>query len=154
MNQIQIMIRLIEEAKNVAKENNYPLSACIVKDNQIISIQHTSIKTLLDPTAHAEILAIREACKILNTIILDDCWLYTTLEPCPMCVSACIWAKVKGIVFGSTQEDAIEQYKIYDRWRQIPIKAKDFLKMSNSNIILNEELMREECNQLFDLVNF
>jgi tRNA(Arg) A34 adenosine deaminase TadA len=144
---------LINESRKSAQENNYPLSACIVKDNSIISLKHTSIITLNDPTAHAEILSIRESCKLLNSPTLEGCWLYTTLEPCPMCVSACIWAKVEGIVFGATQEDAIEQYNKTGKWRQINIKARDIIKYSNVDMKLIEGFMKEECNELFK-VNF
>jgi len=150
----EIMNRLIEESKKSVQESNYSLAACIVKDGSIISLQHTSIWTLKDPTAHAEILAIREACKILDSPILNGCWLYTTLEPCPMCSSACIWAKVEGIVFGSTQEDAIEQYSKTGKWRQIEIKARDIVKFGTPKIQLIEGFMREECNKLFSLIKF
>ena len=83
-----------------------PFGAVIVKDNEIISASHNTVLRDSDPTAHAEVNAIREASKKLNTYDLSDCILYTTCEPCPMCLSAIIWSNIKEVYYGATKEDA------------------------------------------------
>ena len=83
-----------------------PFGAVIVKDGHIIAKGHNRVLATNDPTAHAEIVAIREASKKLNRFDLSDCELYTTCEPCPMCYSAAHWAKIPIIYYGATREDA------------------------------------------------
>ena len=83
-----------------------PFGAVIVKDNKIIARGHNKVIETNDPTAHAEIVAIREATKLLGRFDLSDCILYTTCEPCPMCYSATHWAKIPLIYYGATQDDA------------------------------------------------
>lgn len=101
----------IEESKYNIK-NNYknggPFGAVIVKDNEIIATAHNSVIESMDPTAHAEVNVIREASKKLNTNDLSDCTLYTSTEPCPMCLSAIIWANIKEVYYLNTKEDADE----------------------------------------------
>ncbi|WCR53256.1 MAG: tRNA-specific adenosine deaminase [Wolbachia endosymbiont of Ctenocephalides orientis wCori] len=97
----QYMKLAIEQA-NIAKEKGeVPIGAVIVnKDNIIASVYNMTI-TLRDPTAHAEILAIREACKCVSNPMLYDCDVYVTLEPCPMCAQAISFARIRGLYFGS-----------------------------------------------------
>ena len=102
---------------------------------------------------HPEIDAIRGACKKLDTRFLRGCYLYTTLEPCPMCTSAAIWARMQGIVYGAYLED-IEQFIVNNparkfSWRQIPIKARDIIKFGTPSLEVYEGVLREECMQLF-----
>jgi len=91
-------------------EKNYggPFGACIVKDGKIIGKGINRVLKDNDPTAHAEIIAIRNACKSLNTYDLTGCELYTSCYPCPMCLSATIWANIKTIYYGNTKEDAAD----------------------------------------------
>ena len=107
------MNKFMNEANNEALENkkeNFinggPFGATIVKDNTIISKAHNTVLKDNDPTAHAEINAIRKACQKLNTNNLEGCSIYTTCYPCPMCMSAIIWANIKTIYYGNTKEDA------------------------------------------------
>ncbi len=95
-----------------------PFGAAIVKDGKIIAIGHNEVLKTNDPTAHAEIVAIRKATKLLGRFDLSDCEIYSTCEPCPMCYSAIHWAKMKSLFYGATRYDAAEidfddQY-IYD----------------------------------------
>ena len=83
-----------------------PFGAVIVKDNKIISTGVNRVTADNDPTAHAEINAIRNACRNLQTFSLHGCTVYSSCEPCPMCLSALYWARVARIVFGNTKEDA------------------------------------------------
>lgn len=83
-----------------------PFGAVIVKEGKIISEGSNRVTSQNDPTAHAEILAIRQACVNLGSFHLDECTLYTSCEPCPMCLGAIYWARIKRVVFASTREDA------------------------------------------------
>lgn len=101
----------MKKAKELAKENlrtnvGGPFGACIVKNGKIIGKGSNNVLKNNDPTAHAEITAIREACKNINTYNLKDCELYTTCYPCPMCLSAIIWSNIKVVYYGNTKEDA------------------------------------------------
>ena len=101
---------LDEALKN--EENNFteggPFGAVIVKDGKIIAKARNSVLKDKNATAHAEINAIEKASKYLNTHDLTGCELYTTCYPCPMCMSACIWANIKTIYYGNTKEDAAD----------------------------------------------
>ena len=83
-----------------------PFGAIIEKDNAVISLESNSVLSSHDPTAHAEINAIRAAGKVLRTHDLSGCELYTTCYPCPMCLSAIIWANIKKVYYGCTSQDA------------------------------------------------
>ena len=107
------MNRYIEVAKELAEENlvtndGGPFGACVVKNGKIIGKGSNSVIKDNDPTAHAEINAIRNACKNINSYDLDGCELYTTSYPCPMCLSAIIWSNIKSVYYGNTKEDAEE----------------------------------------------
>lgn len=82
-----------------------PFGAVIVKDGEIISRAHNDVLRTNDPTAHAEILAIRQASGILDRFNLSDCEIYTTSEPCPMCLAAIYWARIRTVYFGSGKGD-------------------------------------------------
>lgn len=92
--------------ENLTTKNGGPFGACIVKDGKIIGKGSNQVISSNDPTMHAEISAIREACKALNTYDLTGCEIYTTCFPCPMCLSAIIWSNINKIYYGNTKEDA------------------------------------------------
>lgn len=83
-----------------------PFGAVVVRKGRIIGRGCNQVTSTNDPTAHAEVIAIRDACKKLKTFQLDDCELYTSCEPCPMCLSAIYWARFKRVYFGNTRKDA------------------------------------------------
>lgn len=83
-----------------------PFGAVVVKDGQIISRGWNRVTTSNDPTAHAEVVAIREACAVLNSFSLQGCELYTSCEPCPMCLGAIYWSRVGRVFFAATRQDA------------------------------------------------
>ena len=85
-----------------------PFGACIVKDGKIIGKGSNNVLANNDPTAHAEVMAIRDACKNINSYDLSGCELYTTCYPCPMCLSAIIWSNIKKVYYGNTKEDAAD----------------------------------------------
>ena len=91
---------------SVATLEGGPFGAVIVRDDRIVGEGANRVTTDHDPTAHAEIVAIRDACRTLSTFSLDGCVIYTSCEPCPMCLAAIYWARISAIVYGNTREDA------------------------------------------------
>lgn len=138
-----IMIKAIKTAEENVDNGKHTVAAIIVKGDEIISEAYTTIQRDNDPTCHAEINAIKEAAKKLNSYKLEGCWLYTTFEPCPMCTSACIWAKMEGIVYGASMEDRNEKYT-----QRILISAEEVIKHGNPKLKLHKDFMREECKKL------
>lgn len=105
------MNKYMRIAKELSEENlktnaGGPFGACVVKDGEIIGKGSNNVLKNNDPTAHAEIVAIREACKNINTYDLNGCELYTTCYPCPMCLSAIIWSNIKKVYYGNSREEA------------------------------------------------
>jgi len=140
------MSKALELAKKGYEESGFAIGAIIVKGDEIISQGFNTSKKDSDPTAHAEIVAIRNACKKLGTRKLEDCYLYTTYEPCPMCASATIWAKIKGIIYGASGEDSSKTHP----WR-VNISSEEVLKHGTPSVELYPEFMREECKNLLNL---
>lgn len=134
------------ELSNTAVETNMggPFGCVVVKDGEIIAEGHNSVTGTNDPTAHAEMVAIRNACKKLNTFQLDDCIIYTSCEPCPMCFGAIYWARPKKVYFACTKEDAakidFDDQFIYD----------ELDKKSQDQKIKFENMMRSEANVVFN----
>ncbi|MCD1293862.1 nucleoside deaminase [Methanocella sp. CWC-04] len=134
----------IEKAREGIKEGQTPFGACIVKDGKIISSAHNLVWENTDITAHAEIIAIREACEKLNTIDLSGCEIYTTCEPCTMCFSACHWAKIGKIVYGALIEDAKKA-----GFSELTIPNEDMKRLGNSPVEIVGNFMRGEALELF-----
>lgn len=148
-------LKLAIQAGKKGLDNNDggPFGAIIVKDGEIISEAHNTVLSDTDPTAHAEINAIRKACKKLNNFHLDGCTLYTSSEPCPMCLGAIYWAHLKRVVFITDRKDVADVSKFDDKIIYDEI-SKDF---SDRKIIFekNEELINEgkELLNSWDLEN-
>ncbi len=130
-------------------EKNYggPFGACVVKDGEIIGKGINRVIKENDPTAHAEITAIRNACKKLGTYDLTGCELYTSCYPCPMCLSAIIWSNIKKVYYANTKEDAADigfrDDFIYDYLEKLTNNIQD-------NSVLNLKSMnREEALEVF-----
>ena len=126
------MLRAIELSINSAKKDGGPFGCVITKNGTIVSEGSNRVTSSNDPTAHAEIVAIREACKKLNTFNLSGCDLYCSCEPCPMCLSAIYWSHIDNIYYANTRDDAkkinFDDSMIYSEFskkiedRKIPIK--------------------------------
>tara|TARA_B100000965_G_scaffold370861_1_gene359321 strand:- start:364 stop:828 length:465 start_codon:yes stop_codon:yes gene_type:complete len=102
----KFMQHAIELSIKSVNQGTGPFGAVIVKENKIISEGFNTVTSANDPTSHAEIVAIRSACKNLNNFSLKDCSLYTTCEPCPMCLSAIYWAHIDEVYYANTRNDA------------------------------------------------
>ena len=92
--------------QNILTNDGGPFGAVIIKNNEIVGKGNNQVVLKNDPTAHAEIVAIRDACKNLGTFDLKGCEIYTSCYPCPMCLSAIIWSNIKMVYYGNTKEDA------------------------------------------------
>ena len=116
----------------IQKNEGGPFGCVIVKGDEIVGRGNNKVTSTNDPTAHAEVVAIRDACKNLGTFQLDDCEVYTSCEPCPMCLGAIYWARPKVIYYANNRQDAadagFDDSMIYDEMaatvekRRIPIK--------------------------------
>ena len=125
-----------------------PFGACVVKNGEVIGKGSNHVLSNNDPTAHAEIMAIRDACKNINSYDLSECEIYTSCYPCPMCLSAIIWSNVKKVYYGNTKEDAAnigfrDDY-IYDFIKNL----KD--DIGDDNILKLECIDREETIKTFN----
>ena len=100
------MMRAIELSKKSISKGGGPFGCVIVKNDNIIAEGYNQVTKNNDPTAHAEIVTIRKACKVLNTFNLSNVEIFTSCEPCPMCLSAIYWAHINKIYYGNTRKDA------------------------------------------------
>lgn len=123
-----------------------PFGCCIVKNQTVIATAHNTVWEESDPTRHAEVNAIRAACRALNTIDLSGACLYATCEPCPMCFSAAHWARVPRIVFGARIDDARAA-----GFNELGLAAETMKKLSGSPVELVPEFMAEQCRDVFRL---
>ena len=125
------MARAIELAiENVRSGRGGPFAVVIIKDDRVIAVGTNLVTSTNDPTAHAEVVAIRAACAALGSFQLDGCDLYSTCEPCPMCLGAIYWARPRRVFFGATARDATaagfddafiyEQISVDPALREIP----------------------------------
>ena len=129
--------------QNVTQLLGGPFGAVIVKDGKLVAKSANKVTTTNDPTAHAEVSAIRKACKKLNTFDLTGCVIYTSCEPCPMCLGAIYWARIGVIYFANTKKDAadigFDDQFIYDEIDQ-PMDERKLPVV---------QLMRDEAQQAF-----
>ena len=141
----KFMLRAIELSIQSAKSQGGPFGAVVVKNDEIISEGNNQVTANNDPTAHAEIVAIRNACKKLNDFFLKGCDLYTSCEPCPMCLAAIYWSHIDKIFYANTRMDAknidFDDSLIYSEVRKEINERK--IKMSQMN--------RDEALEAFNI---
>ena len=141
----RFMSRAIELSIESVKSGGGPFGSVIIKNNEIISEGMNRVTKNNDPTAHGEIVAIRNACKNLNDFSLKGCELYTSCEPCPMCLSAIYWSRIDKIYYANTRDDAkkidFDDSLIYS----------ELAKKIKKRKIPTTQLMRNEALQGFKL---
>ena len=140
----KFMARAIELAKKGVEANaGGPFGCVVAKNGEIVAEGNNRVTSTNDPTAHAEIIAIREACKALNAFQLDGCTIYTSCEPCPMCLGAIYWARPEKVFFACTRDDAanigFEDDFIY----------KELEKSNEDREMVLLSLMRDEALEVF-----
>ncbi len=144
--QNSFMAKAIElSIENVRSGKGGPFAAVIVKEGKVIAQGTNRVVSSNDPTAHAEIVAIREACRVLGHFQLTGCEIYTTCEPCPMCMAAIYWARPAKVYFASTGEDAarygFDDAHIHEQLRLAPAQKK----------IPMVQIMRDQALKAFPL---
>ena len=143
----KFMLRAIELSVRSANDTGGPFGCVIVKDDKIIAEGSNKVTFSNDSTAHAEIVAIREACKKLNTFNLSGCDLYSSCEPCPMCLSAIYWSHVNNIFYANTREDAkkinFDDSLIYS----------EISKKNEDRKIPIKQMLRDEALKAFEIWN-
>lgn len=128
----------IEQAEyGIHEGHGGPFGCVIVKDGIVVGKGHNEVIKMNDPTCHGEIMAIHDACNTLETFDLSDCELYTTAEPCPMCLGAILWANIRKVYYGCNITDTEE----------IGFRDKEFYSRSFN---ISEELNRSECLKVFE----
>lgn len=141
--QKEYMKRAINLSIENVKNGGGPFGAVIVKDGKIISEGVNRVSTNCDPTAHAEITAIRQACQQMKNFTLKGCTIYTSCEPCPMCLSAIYWAGIEKIYYANTKKDA-EAIGFSDNFIY-----EEFALPKNKRSIKSEQMMHTEAMQAF-----
>lgn len=136
---------LKEAYEGIDKGHGGPFGSVIVKDGKIVGRGHNRVLLNHDPTCHGEMEAIRNACENLDSHDLTDCELYTTAEPCPMCLGAILWANIAKVYYGCNVNDTdkigFRDDKFYDYFE------------GKKNILTLEESDRKECKKLFEEYN-
>ena len=133
------MLAALNEAKSAAAEGEVPVGCIIEKDGEIIARAHNRTEQAKDPTAHAEILAIREAAACLGGWRLPGCSMYVTVEPCSMCAGAIVWSRIERLYIGAMDPKAGACGSLYS----IPTDSR-----LNHNVEVETGLMGEECSRL------
>ncbi|WP_165978472.1 nucleoside deaminase [Actinomadura darangshiensis] len=150
---IELCIKL---ARTAAASRNYALGALVARGTKVIAGSGSNlIQDDNDPSAHPEMTAIRGAARTIGSRYLPGMVLFSTLEPCPMCVSAAIWARMDAVIFGATQQDALDwaaanPSAVYT-WRQIRIPALTVAQAGDPRIDVQGGVLRAECRELFAL---
>ena len=141
----KFMTRAIELSKKSVNSGGGPFGSVIVKNDKVIAEGSNKVTLNNDPTAHGEIVAIRKACKNLNNFNLSGCELYSTCEPCPMCLSAIYWARIEKVYYANTRVDAqkidFDDSLIYS----------ELLKNVTKRKIPMAQMMRDEALKAFEL---
>jgi tRNA(Arg) A34 adenosine deaminase TadA len=146
MSEKEFMRLAIRTAAAGIKKGQTPFGAVIVKAGKLISSAHNRVWQNTDSTAHAEINAIQAACRKLESIDLSGCTIYSTCEPCPMCFSACHWARIEKIVFGARISDAQAA-----GFNELKISGARLKKMGRSAVVMQGDFLRAESMELFAL---
>jgi tRNA(Arg) A34 adenosine deaminase TadA len=134
----------IRKAQEGISRGQSPFGAAIVRGGDVVAVTHNTVWLTTDPTAHAEVNCIRAAAAALQTIFFHGCTLYSTTEPCPMCLSAIHWAKIERVVFGAGIDDAKRA-----GFSELCIPAATLAQMGGSPLVVESGLLQEECAGLF-----
>ena len=134
----------IETTRAGLAEGQTPFGAVITRDNELVIAAHNVVWETTDITAHAEVNALRLACRKLGIVDLKGCTIYSTTEPCPMCFSAIHWANVDRIVFGTSIADAAEA-----GFNELPISNLEMKEKGKSRVVIVPGFLSEEAKDLF-----
>jgi guanine deaminase len=141
---VDLMRLAIDKARQGVMAGQTPFGACIARSGETVTCEHNVVWLTTDITAHAEIHAIREACRKLGTVDLSGCVIYSTCEPCPMCFSACHWARISKIVYGASIHDAQAS-----GFHELPIANSRLKELGASPVEIVGDFLRTEAVALF-----
>lgn len=139
------MAQAIEQARAGVAEGQSPFGAIVVRDGQLVAGGHNEVWHRCDPTAHAEVVAIRNAAAAMKSIDLTGCTMYTTCEPCPMCAAAIHWSRISDVYYGATIADARRA-----GFNELILAATDVYTMGGSPVRITSGVMQRECAALFE----
>jgi tRNA(Arg) A34 adenosine deaminase TadA len=139
---MRLAIRKAQEGISLGQS---PFGSAIVRAGEVVAVTHNTVWLSRDPTAHAEMNCIRAAATTLKTVFLHGCTLYSTTEPCPMCLSAIHWAKIERVVFGASIADAKTA-----GFSELGVAAAALAKMGGSPLLVESGLLQYECAELFN----
>jgi tRNA(Arg) A34 adenosine deaminase TadA len=137
--------RAIAAARRGIAAGQTPFGACVVRGGQVIAEAHNEVWSRGDPTAHAEVLAVRAACAAVGGVDLSGCTVYASCEPCPMCFAACHWARVSRVVFGARIADARAA-----GFSEMPVANERLKALAGSGVEIVAALLRPEAAAVFD----
>lgn len=144
-NDVKFMRMAIAKTRQGISKGQTPFGACVVRKGEVVACVHNVVWKTTDITAHAEVNAIRVACKNLGTIDLTGCVLYSTCEPCPMCFAAIHWARINKVVFGARIRDAKQA-----GFNELTVSNEQMKRLGKSPVEIVGDFMRDECKVLFE----
>lgn len=144
--QNRYMQKAVAKARQGIVAGQTPFGACIVREETVVACAHNQVWETTDITAHAEVQAIRLACQKLSTVDLSGSVIYSTCEPCPMCFSACHWAKIDTIVYGAQIADAQSA-----GFNELSISNQEMKERGKSPVQVVSGLLEDECVELFNV---
>ena len=139
----EFMEKALKKTRQGMKKGNSPFGACVVKNGEVVAVAHNTVLEKHDSTNHAEINAIRLACKKLKTHDLSGCAIYSTTEPCPMCFSAIHWAGIGAIIYGTNIKDVKRL-----GFKELSISNEEMKKKGGAKLKIKKDFMRKECLEL------
>jgi len=143
-NAAELMQLAIDKAAEGMQAGQSPFGCAVSIDGEVVAVAHNTVVADTDITAHAEVNAIRQACRQIDGILLTGALVATTCEPCPMCMAALHWARVGEVHFGATIADATAA-----GFNELHIPATDIVRLGRSQVKLRAGMLAAECQQLF-----
>jgi len=140
----ELMQLAVDACRRGMAAGQSPFGCAIAVDGRVVAQSHNSVVLTTDITAHAEVNAIREACKVVDDIFLTGAIVATTCEPCPMCMSALHWARVDTVYYGATIADAESS-----GFNELQLPAAELLRIGGSDVKLVGDTLADECRKLF-----
>lgn len=144
MDPTDLMRLAIDKCREGLAVGQSPFGCAIARDGKLLSCSHNTVVMTTDITAHAEVNAVREACREIGDILLEGAIVATTCEPCPMCMAALHWARVDTVYFGATIADADTA-----GFNELQLPAAELLRLGGSHLKLVSGVLSEECKRLF-----
>lgn len=146
MDPAKLMQLAIDKCRDGIAAGQSPFGCAIARGDELLSCSHNTVVLTTDITAHAEVNAIREACRAVSDIFLEGAIVATTCEPCPMCMAALHWARVDTVYFGATIADADVA-----GFNELQLPASELLRLGGSQLKLVPGMLQDDCRQLFDV---